>query len=86
MHCSNIYTLVLCCSDGDVVENGAKCYDESGKLVGKFVTRQGNLGLAILRISDMLVFIISMCTKCVLCSVVCLLCSVVCVLCSECVV
>ncbi|XP_065920918.1 putative transferase CAF17, mitochondrial isoform X2 [Dysidea avara] len=39
-------------SDSDAVDNGAKCYDESGKLVGKFVTRQGSLGLAILRITD----------------------------------
>ena len=49
----NIYTYWYFSSDSDVVDYGAKCYDESGKLLGKFVTRQGNLGLAILRISDM---------------------------------
>ena len=45
-----LYTYV---SDTDVIENGAKCYDESGKSAGKFVTRYGDLGLAILKLSDM---------------------------------
>ena len=40
-------------SDNDAIENGAKCYNESGKSVGKFVTRHGDLGLAILKLSDM---------------------------------
>lgn len=39
-------------SDDDAIENGAKCYDESGKSVGKFVTQHGDLGLAILKLSD----------------------------------
>ena len=49
------YCFVHTCyhSDADVIENGEKCYDEAGKSVGKFVTRHGNLGLAILKLSDM---------------------------------
>ena len=43
----------LCHSDDDAIENGAKCYDESGKSVGKFITRHGDSGLAILKLSDM---------------------------------
>ena len=51
--CRQSFAYFTCISDNDVIENGTKCFDESGKSVGKFVTRNGDLGLAILKLSDM---------------------------------
>ena len=49
-----VFTLLLAhLSDDDVIENGEKCCDESGRSAGKFVTRHGDVGLAILKLSDM---------------------------------
>lgn len=41
---------------GEEVANGAKIMSDSGKNVGKLITRLGGLGLALLRVKEMYVW------------------------------